>query len=102
MSPRLWERTVQAASSSQRPSTEKDIQPQKLLTEGELWLAFLMQLSQLLLIFHKAVIHVNKMSAHLYHPRLTTSLSKSGEQAICWVKLHYCINVPTFIFLTHF
>lgn len=41
------------------------------------------------------------MSAHLYHPRPTTCLSKSGEQAICWLKLHY-INVPIFIFLTHF
>lgn len=61
-----------------------------------------MQLSQLLLIFHKAVIHVNKMSAHLYHPRLTTCLRKIGEQAICWLKLHYYINVRTFIFLTHF
>lgn len=94
---------MQAANSSRtRPSIEKDIQSQKPLTEGEFWLAFLMQLSQLLLIFHKAVIHVNKMSAHLYHPRPTTCLSKSGEQAICWLKLHYYINVPIFIFLTHF
>lgn len=42
------------------------------------------------------------MSAHFYHSRPTTRLSKSGEQAICWLKLHYYINVPMFIFLTHF
>lgn len=96
--PCLWERTMQAANSSRtRPSTEKDIQPQQPLTEGEFWLAFLMQLSQLLLIFHKAVIHVNKMSAHFYHPRLTTCPGKMGEQAICWLKLQYYTNVPTFI-----
>lgn len=93
----FWERTMQAANSSRtRPSTE-DIQPQQPLTEGEFWLAFLMQLSQLLLIFHKAVIHVNKMSAHFYHPRLTTGLGKMGEQPICWLKLQYYTNVPTFI-----
>lgn len=98
MNPRLWERTMQAANSSRtRPSTEEDVQPQQPLMEGESWLAFLMQLSQLLLIFHKAVIHVNKMSARFYHPRLTTCLGKMGEQAICWPKLQYYTNVPTCI-----